>query len=170
MRARRGAGRAFLARPERSSSSSKCSSASKRSRTSSQMERPMPSRARTPREPRFPASSPRGLVEVGAGSPGGEFERERALNLLLARRHRPLCLPPARSLVWVNLVERRARVHSVPAPSAIDRPRKRLIASSWGMRIEFVPDDELHQRPRLKVSEPDAKKGKRPFSRRRSRS
>jgi hypothetical protein len=40
----------------------------------------------------------------------------------------------------------------------------------WGMRIEFVPDDELHQRPRLKVSEPDAKKGKRSFSRRRSRS
>jgi hypothetical protein len=40
----------------------------------------------------------------------------------------------------------------------------------WGMRIEFVPDDELHQRPRLKVSEPDAKKGKTSFSRRRSRS
>ena len=40
----------------------------------------------------------------------------------------------------------------------------------WGMRIEFVPDDELHQRPRLKVSEPDAKMGKRSFSRIRSRS
>ena len=40
----------------------------------------------------------------------------------------------------------------------------------WGMRIEFVPDDELHQRPRLMVGEPDAKKGKRSFSRRRSRS
>jgi hypothetical protein len=24
----------------------------------------------------------------------------------------------------------------------------------WGMRIEFVPDDELHKRPRLKVREP----------------
>ena len=40
----------------------------------------------------------------------------------------------------------------------------------WGMRIEFVPDDELHQRPRLKVGEPDAKKGKRSFARRRNRS
>jgi hypothetical protein len=26
----------------------------------------------------------------------------------------------------------------------------------WGMRIEFVPDDELHQRPKLKVCEPEA--------------
>jgi hypothetical protein len=26
----------------------------------------------------------------------------------------------------------------------------------WGMRIEFVPDDELHKRPRLKVREPAA--------------
>ena len=25
----------------------------------------------------------------------------------------------------------------------------------WGMRIEFVPEDELHQRPKLKVGEPD---------------
>src|SRR5262249_45073653 len=24
----------------------------------------------------------------------------------------------------------------------------------WGMRIEFVPDDELHQRPKLKVRDP----------------
>jgi hypothetical protein len=40
----------------------------------------------------------------------------------------------------------------------------------WGMRIEFVPADELHQRPRLQVREPDAKKGKRSFSRRRGRS
>ena len=24
----------------------------------------------------------------------------------------------------------------------------------WGMRIEFVPDDELHRRPRLKVRDP----------------
>lgn len=39
----------------------------------------------------------------------------------------------------------------------------------WGMRIEFVPDDELHQRPKLKVREPDAKNGKRSFSRRRGR-
>jgi hypothetical protein len=35
----------------------------------------------------------------------------------------------------------------------------------WGMRIEFVPDDELHERPKLKVREPDAKLGKRSFSR-----
>lgn len=28
----------------------------------------------------------------------------------------------------------------------------------WGMRIEFVPDDELHHRPRLKVKEPAPKK------------
>jgi hypothetical protein len=27
----------------------------------------------------------------------------------------------------------------------------------WGMRIEFVPDDELHKRPRLKVREPKSK-------------
>jgi hypothetical protein len=35
------------------------------------------------------------------------------------------------------------------------------------MRVEFVPDDELHERPRLKVREPDAKSGKRSFSRKR---
>lgn len=29
----------------------------------------------------------------------------------------------------------------------------------WGMRIEFVPDDELHQRPKLKVGEPDGPRG-----------
>lgn len=28
----------------------------------------------------------------------------------------------------------------------------------WGMRIEFVPDDELHVRPKLKVREPPKKK------------
>jgi hypothetical protein len=28
----------------------------------------------------------------------------------------------------------------------------------WGMRIEFVPADELHQRPKLKVRDPDSKK------------
>jgi hypothetical protein len=27
----------------------------------------------------------------------------------------------------------------------------------WGMRIEFVPDDELHIRPRLRVAEPEPK-------------
>lgn len=26
--------------------------------------------------------------------------------------------------------------------------------AGWGMRIEFVPDDELHQRPRIKVKDP----------------
>ncbi|MFI5300067.1 MAG: hypothetical protein ACHREM_18425 [Polyangiales bacterium] len=31
----------------------------------------------------------------------------------------------------------------------------------WGMRIEFVPDDELHVRPKVVVREPDAAKGKR---------
>jgi hypothetical protein len=38
----------------------------------------------------------------------------------------------------------------------------------WGMRIEFVPDDELHQRPRLRVREPDAKTGRRSFMRKRA--
>lgn len=28
----------------------------------------------------------------------------------------------------------------------------------WGMRIEFVPEDELHHRPRLKVQEPEGAK------------
>lgn len=37
----------------------------------------------------------------------------------------------------------------------------------WGMRIEFVPDDELHVRPKLKIREPDFKKGSRSFARRR---
>jgi len=27
--------------------------------------------------------------------------------------------------------------------------------AGWGMRIEFVPEDELHRRPTLKVREPD---------------
>ena len=27
--------------------------------------------------------------------------------------------------------------------------------AGWGMRIEFVPDDELHRRPALEVREPD---------------
>ena len=39
----------------------------------------------------------------------------------------------------------------------------------WGMRIEFVPDDELHMRPKVMVGEPDAKKGARSLSRRRGR-
>ena len=30
--------------------------------------------------------------------------------------------------------------------------------SGWGMRIEFVPDDELHRRPALVVREPDPEK------------
>ena len=38
----------------------------------------------------------------------------------------------------------------------------------WGMRIEFVPDDELHQRPKVKVREPDSTKGSRPFARKRA--
>ena len=39
----------------------------------------------------------------------------------------------------------------------------------WGMRMEFVPDDELHQRPKLEVREPDTQRRNRAFSRRRSR-
>ena len=33
----------------------------------------------------------------------------------------------------------------------------RLLATygGWGMRIEFVPEDDLHRRPTLEVSEPD---------------
>jgi len=27
--------------------------------------------------------------------------------------------------------------------------------AGWGMRIEFVPEDELHRRPALEVREPD---------------
>ncbi len=34
----------------------------------------------------------------------------------------------------------------------------------WGMRLEFVPDDELHLRPRRKVREPSARKTS-PFTR-----
>lgn len=30
----------------------------------------------------------------------------------------------------------------------------------WGMRIEFVPDDEVHERPKLKVRDPDGKHAK----------
>ena len=30
--------------------------------------------------------------------------------------------------------------------------------AGWGMRIEFVPDDETDKRPRLKVREPDPKR------------
>lgn len=28
----------------------------------------------------------------------------------------------------------------------------------WGMRIEVVPDDEMHERPKLKVREPDGER------------
>lgn len=38
----------------------------------------------------------------------------------------------------------------------------------WGMRIEFVPSDELHERPKLKVGDPDSKNGKRTFARKRA--
>lgn len=38
----------------------------------------------------------------------------------------------------------------------------------WGMRIEFVPDGELHQRPKVKVREPDSTKGIRTFARKRA--
>jgi hypothetical protein len=27
--------------------------------------------------------------------------------------------------------------------------------AGWGMRIEFVPDDELHERPEIEVREPE---------------
>lgn len=39
----------------------------------------------------------------------------------------------------------------------------------WGMRIEFVPVDELHQRPRIKVRDPDSKAGRGSFSKKRRR-
>jgi len=38
----------------------------------------------------------------------------------------------------------------------------------WGMRIEFVPDDELHERPKVRVREPDSMKGNRTFARKRA--
>jgi hypothetical protein len=31
--------------------------------------------------------------------------------------------------------------------------------AGWGMRIEFVPDDQLHRRPTLEVREPDPEGG-----------
>jgi hypothetical protein len=37
----------------------------------------------------------------------------------------------------------------------------------WGMRIVFVPDDELHERPKIRVREPAANKSGRPAKRRR---
>jgi hypothetical protein len=39
----------------------------------------------------------------------------------------------------------------------------------WGMRIEFVPVDELHQRPRLEIRDPDSKAGRGSFSKKRRR-
>lgn len=38
----------------------------------------------------------------------------------------------------------------------------------WGMRIEFVPDDELHLRPKVKVREPHARTGARAFAKKRA--
>ncbi len=38
----------------------------------------------------------------------------------------------------------------------------------WGMRIEFVPDDELHDRPKVRVRKPDSTKGNRTFARKRA--
>ncbi|MBI2392258.1 MAG: hypothetical protein HYV09_21905 [Deltaproteobacteria bacterium] len=38
----------------------------------------------------------------------------------------------------------------------------------WGMRIEFVPDDELHVRPKVKVREPRAKGRQRTFTKKRA--
>jgi hypothetical protein len=38
----------------------------------------------------------------------------------------------------------------------------------WGMRIEFVPDDELHKRPKIRVRDPDAGKPRSAFRRRRA--
>lgn len=38
----------------------------------------------------------------------------------------------------------------------------------WGMRVEFVPNDELYERPKLKVRDPDDKKRNRTFTRRRT--
>jgi hypothetical protein len=38
----------------------------------------------------------------------------------------------------------------------------------WGMRIEFVPNDELYERPKLTVRDPDPKKRSRTFSKRRA--
>jgi hypothetical protein len=32
----------------------------------------------------------------------------------------------------------------------------------WGMRIEFVPDDEMHERPKLRVGEPEGKRKSAP--------
>ena len=40
--------------------------------------------------------------------------------------------------------------------------------AGWGMRIEFVPDDELHERPKLKIQDPDETKGARAFTRKRA--
>jgi hypothetical protein len=36
----------------------------------------------------------------------------------------------------------------------------------WGMRIEFVPDDELHIRPKVKVRDPEGGKPRSAFRRR----
>jgi hypothetical protein len=46
----------------------------------------------------------------------------------------------------------------------------RMVGSfgGWGMRIEFVPNDELYERPKLTVRDPDSKKRSRTFSKRRA--
>jgi len=31
------------------------------------------------------------------------------------------------------------------------------VYAGWGMRIEFVPEDDIHRRPALEVREPDEK-------------
>ena len=38
----------------------------------------------------------------------------------------------------------------------------------WGMRLEFVPDDELHERPKLQVRDPDDTKRTVAFTRKRT--
>ena len=55
------------------------------------------------------------------------------------------------SSVLVGLQERRARFAYAP------REFMRMLGTfgGWGMRIEFVPDDELHERPDLVVKEPE---------------
>jgi hypothetical protein len=44
----------------------------------------------------------------------------------------------------------------------------RMVGSfgGWGMRIEFVPSDELYERPKLRVRDPDPKKRSRTFKKR----
>jgi hypothetical protein len=55
-------------------------------------------------------------------------------------------------------VHRRSRLHAMKMTGTF---------GGWGMRIEFVPDDELHERPKLTVRDPDDKKGRRTFTKKR---